>query len=213
VVDGQRVDWLVDLNWTSPTEFTALAAEYGANIHCKGCTTFDSIFTGVAVLHGSIGASGASLTLVPGTDGASNYSNADGGASIVFSRHADPHLYKLPAVGGIANAIAAVGSDSLLGVSCQGSTCVVAEDPVTLIPVTALVAFVGTTVNPGKLWSVSLVTGATNVVRSDPSAVLATPLLSPSGHDVVAQRGGLLGHLRTDSSPSADLHLFPGLIP
>jgi hypothetical protein len=213
VVSGQRVDWLIDLNWTSPTEFTALAAEYSANIHCKGCTTFDSLFTGVAVLHGSIGAEGASLTLVPGTDGASNYSNAESGTSIVFSRHADPHLYEAPAIGGIANAIATLGSDSLLGVSCQASTCVVAEDPVTLIPTTSLVTFFGSEANPGKLWSVSLVTGATNVVWSDATAVLATPLLSPSEHDVVAQRGGLLGHLRTDSSPASDLHLFPGLIP
>jgi hypothetical protein len=205
---GVSMAWLADIAWTGPAEFTALAQTFDGAVHCKGCVIFDSLFGGIGVVRGTIGPSGATLALIAGTEGASGYSSAESGSSIVFTKPGNPGLFKVPAGGGTAITVTQVGAGAeLLGVSCVGSTCVVATDPI------ADVAFIGTAGNPATLRAVSLATGASQIVFSDPLAVVATPEISPAGHDVVAQRGGVFGHLRTVSSQLSDLHLFPGLLP
>jgi len=42
---------------------------------------------------------------------------------------------------------------------------------------------------------------------------VVTPRISPTSGDVVAQVGGVWGHLQTVSSAASNLHLYHGLIP
>jgi hypothetical protein len=209
------VAWLADINWTGPTTFIALAQDFSILAHCQYCGPVDSIFDGQAVVRGTIVGTGATLQAVPGTSGATSYSLAESGASIVFTLRDDRQLYKVAAVGGTATVVGVVsstGGAELLGVSCRGSTCVVAVDPVTLSAPTVPMNF--GQINPGatELRAVSLTTGVVQVLRTT-AGLVATPQVSPVSGDVVAQVGGAFGHLQTFTSSGSDLHLYQGLVP
>jgi hypothetical protein len=213
------VGWLADLAWTGPTTFIALAQDFSVFGHCRDCFLQDSLFFGEAVVRGTIGATGATLEAVTGTSGATSYSLAEDGASIVFTRRDDPHLFTVPAAGGTDTAFALVTPAQLLGVSCKGSTCVVADDPVTLSAATlgsppAIFPSIG--VGPRELRSVSLTSGTIQSILLLGSAaatpVIATPQISPVTGDVVAQVGGGFGHLQTFSVSGSDLHLYQSLV-
>jgi hypothetical protein len=213
------VAWLADLAWTGPGTFIALAQDFTIFAHCKDCGIDDSLFIGEAVVRGTISASSAALELVSGTTGASSYSLAQNGASIVFTRRDDPRLFQVAASGGADTVVATVsGAQQLLGVSCKESLCVVADDPVTLSSATGGGAtFPNILPGPRELRSVSLTTGSVQtilVLGSDAAApIIATPQISPVTGDVVAQVGGGFGHLQTFSTSGSDLHLFQGLVP
>src|SRR4029077_3662526 len=98
--------------------------------HCSVCFSSDSIFinTPGTVVAGTIAGNHATLQPVTGTDGATGYSLAEGGASIVFIRRDDAQLYKVPVGGGTAVATQTGALPQLVGVSCKGSTCLVATD-------------------------------------------------------------------------------------
>ncbi|MGH7522869.1 MAG: hypothetical protein ACREK8_01015 [Gemmatimonadales bacterium] len=210
VVGDSTVSWLADLEWTGPNSFIGLGQGMILLPHCNLCVEVDSVFNGKVVVAGTITMAGATLTAIPGTAGATGYSLADGGASIVFTQLDNANLMKVPAAGG-APLVAAVATPragiQLLGVSCRGTTCVVALGP-------ALLGNPASHEPPGsgpyELRSVSLVTGtATTVLTS--SATVASPVLLPSG-DVIAQVGPGLGHLQTFNSPDLTLHLYHGLV-
>ena len=213
------VAWLADLAWTGPSTFIALAQDFSIFAHCKDCGLDDSLFIGEAVVRGTISASGAALEVVNGTTGASSYSLAQNGASIVFTRRDDPHLFQVAAIGGTDTAVAAVpGAQQLLGVSCKASLCVVADDPVTLSAATGGGAtFPSIVAGPRALHSVSLTTGTVQSIlilgSGDATPIIATPQISPVTGDVVAQVGGGFGHLQTFSTSGSDLHLYQGLVP
>jgi hypothetical protein len=208
------VSWLADLAWTGPATFIVLAQNLSLFAHCFGCAADDSLFFGAAVLRGTIGDAGATLQAVSGTDGATSYSLAENGASIVFTRRDDPHLFKVPSGGGTDTAVALVGgAGQLLGVSCRGSICVVADDPVILSSaILGTVVFPGIGIGPMELRAVTLSTGQVQVLRTT-SGIVATPQVSPVSGDVVAQVGGGFGHLQTFSVSGSDLHLYQHLIP
>ncbi len=216
-VGSTPVAWLADIAWTSPTTFIALAQDFSLVGHCKFCGPLDSIFYGEAVVRGTITATGATLSVVAGTAGATSYSFAESGASIVYTLRDDPQLYKVPAAGGAAVVAGAVTTNTaaqLLGVSCRGSTCVVADDALILSALGAgdAITFPGINPNgPNELRAISLVTGLVQVVHSGTS-LLATPQLSPVTGDVVVQTGGGFGHLQTFTSSGSDLHLYQGLV-
>ena len=210
------VSWLADIRWTGPTTFIALAQDFSALGHCKNCGPLDSIFYGQAVVRGTIAATGATLQVVSGTNGATSYSLAEHGALMVFTLRDDRRLFKVPAAGGTATSVGIVspnGSAQLLGVSCRGSTCVVAVDPVTLSGATGNAITFGQ-LNGGatELRGISLTTGVVQVIRTT-AALVATPQISPVTGDVVAQVGGAFGHLQTFTSSGSDLHLFQSLVP
>lgn len=213
---GIPVSWLADIQWTGPTSFIALAQDFSILGHCLNCGPVDSIFYGQAVVRGTIGDGTTTLQAVAGTEGATGFSFAESGASIVFIKRDDRRLYKVAAAGGTATVAGIVtpnGAAQLLGVSCRASTCVVAASSVTLSAVTATgVTFPGVGAGPNELRAVSLVTGVSQVVRGTPT-IVATPRISPVTGDVVAQLGGLFGHLQSSTNAGSDLHLYLGLVP
>lgn len=210
------VAWLADIMWTGPTTFIALAEDFSILGHCQYCGPVDSIFDGEAVIRGTITDAGATLQAVPGTSGATSYSFAENGTSIIFTIRDDRQLYKVPAAGGTATPVGIVtsnGGDQLLGVSCKASMCVVAVDPVTLSAVTASgINFPSFNSGATELRGVSLATGLAQVLVTT-TALVATPQIAPVTGDVIAQVGGAFGHLQSFSSPASDLHLYQGLVP
>lgn len=214
-----RVAWLADIAWTGPATFIALAQDLSLLGHCHFCGPIDSIFYGQAVVRGTITATGATLTVVPGTLGATGYSFAENGASIVYTLRDDRQLYKVAAAGGTATVVGVVtpnGIAQLLGVSCRASNCVVAVDAVTLTsaPANGPIIFPSINVGAFELRAMSLTTGIAQVLRTGAAAtVFATPQVSPVTGDVVAQVGGAFGHLQTFTSSGSDLHLYQGLLP
>jgi hypothetical protein len=218
-LDGNRVGWLSDIAWTGPNTFIGLAQDFSVAGEPLGCPfTRDSVFAeGGAVVAGTIGPGGATIAMITGTLGATGYSLAQDGASIVFTLRDDLRLFKVPRPGGTATPVATVTTTTgnrLLGVSCRESVCVVAVNPVTL-NVLPLVpgSCPGLRTGPRELRRVSLADGTTQVILTA-GAIIATPQVSPLSGDVVAQVGGSAGHLQTFRSPGGgDLHLYPGLVP
>jgi hypothetical protein len=208
-VGDSTVNWLADLKWTGPASFLALGQRMVILGHCT-CSQFDSVFYGESVIKGSVGASGATLAAVPGTTGATGYSLADDGASIVFTRRNSVDLMKVPVEGGSPVIAAVVTSDAgmqLLGLSCRSAICVVAVGTASVDD--AVPSALGTY----QLRRVPLNGDSVVVLRSQSlsAGILSSPLYAPSG-DVVANVGDIIGHLRTYSSNAVDLHLFPGLV-
>ena len=213
-VSGTTIPWLADITWTGPNTFYALGQDFGGAQHCRGCIAIDTLFPALAVVRGTITSAGATLELVAGTTGATSYSSAESGASIVFTLRDDRRLFKVPATGGTVTTAATVTPASnaqLLGVSCRASTCVVAADPVTLTAIDGGSTLASITAGPFELRGVSLATGAVQVLRTA-SGIVATPQISPLSGDVVAQVGGAFGHIQTFTSSGSDLHLYLGLI-
>jgi hypothetical protein len=211
-VGDSAVSWLADLQWTGPTTFVALGQQMLLGGHCRTCSGIDTVFYGKMVVAGTIGANGATLVPIAGTAGATGYSFAESGASIVFTRRDSTNLMKVPASGGVPSAITVTPRTGvqLLGVSCRGTTCVAALGPVTLWQG---LADVYPSINGGafELRRVSLATGEATTILSR-SSILASPLLSPAG-DVVAQVGSMFGHLQTFAAAQVDLHRYQGLVP
>lgn len=208
------LNWLADISWTGPTTFTALGQLFETAPHCLRCPAQDSVFyEHGAVLSGVISNGSATVQVIDGTAGATSYSAADNGASIVFTVGADARLFKVPAAGGTPAVVAAVapGNDVALGVSCNATICLVATAPIVLFngggPIFPALRAGG----EQALRSVQLSSGATQLVKTA-AQVISSPLISPTTGDVVAQIGGVWGHLQTFSGSTSDLHLYPALV-
>ena len=215
------VTWLADITWTGPNSFIALGQVFASFPHCSVCFSQDSIFMNApgTVVVGTIAGDHATLQPVAGTGGATGYSLAEGGASIVFIRKDDAQIYKVPVGGGTAVGTQTGAIPQLVGVSCKGSTCLVATDALTFSngdvgpPIFPSVA-----TGPKELRAVSLSGGATQVIRSlgtSPAIpIIAVPKISPASGDVVVQIGGVWGHLQTNTGVgNSDLHLYPAIVP
>jgi hypothetical protein len=206
-----RAFWLQQLSWTGPTTFVALAQGFDVTPQCRFCAPYDTLFSPAGIVSGSISDIGAAMQLIPGTEGASGYSLAEGGQSIVFTKRADSHLYRVPAGGGTATQVANIALASaaeFLGISCLGTTCVVATDDVTLA---SGEMFPSAGSGPNQLTGVSITTGMSQVLKSFSSPTIATPLILPGTGDVVVQLGGGFGYLQTFSA-SGDIYLYQGLV-
>jgi hypothetical protein len=246
-VSGFVVTWLAEITWTGTNTFMALGQQFNSLQHCDACLCSpcprDSIWgDGGIVLSGSIVGNAAILQEVPGTDSATSYSLAENGTSIVYTRHHDLRLFKVPIDGGVPLPLpvqrtvpdtGALVPAELAGVSCKGSTCIVASDAIFLTdaysapfapgfgcpppsnPCLIFGGFLGSV----QLQSVSLATGAVQVLQADSTAeaqVFASPKISPISGDVVVQRGGVWGHLQTYATPArgnGHLHLLKGVAP
>jgi hypothetical protein len=225
-VGDSGISWIGQLAWTSPTTFVALGQRYFAATQCAPpqskpmCgAVLDSVFYGGTLIRGTITGTTATLTAIAGGAGATSFSLADNGASIVFTQRDNNNLMKVPLAGGTATAAALVTPRTgvqLLGVSCQGTTCVVGVGAVTLwAPVNpgpgSDVSAIGA---PAELRSVSLVSSTATTVLTRSGQLLTSPLLLPDGKSVIAQDGNLMGHLQTFApASSSGLHLYPALLP
>jgi hypothetical protein len=241
------VTWLGDMAWTGSDAFIALGQQFASLPHCVTvgvqtlCPTNDSIFadTGGVVLRGTISGNHATLQPIAGTYGATGYSLAEAGATVVFTVKHDLRLFKVPATGGTPMPIpapeptASLQQGELVGVSCKAVTCIVARDGVFLsgeysdgcrLPPCQLFARFFTPARPMELHRISLATGADVVLRTgDANTVFSGPQISPASSDVVVQVGGTWGHLQTfatagsgdlfASAGNSVLHLYSGLLP
>lgn len=225
-VGDSVISWIGELAWTSPTTFVALGQQYFPATQCAPpqskpvCSgVLDSIFFGGTLIRGTVAGTTATFTAIAGGAGATSFSLAENGASIVFTQRDITSLMKIPLAGGAPTVAAAVTPRSgvqLLGVSCQGTTCVVGVGAVTLwAPVNpgpgSDVSDIGA---PSELRSVSLANGTASTVLTRSSRLLTNPLLLPDGKSVIAQYGNQMAHLQTfaPALPST-LHLYPALLP
>jgi hypothetical protein len=176
------------------------------------------------VVRGTIAGSQLTLQSVAGTEHATGYSLAENGESIVFIAKFRQVLFKVPVAGGPpAPDPATIPVDTtaeLVGVSCKGSTCIVAKDGVSvfyLILAEDKVNFAHFLPRPMELHRVSLSGGADEVIlANNVKLVYAAPQISPLSGDVVFQRGGVWGHLQTFATPgisNGELHLLKGVVP
>ena len=208
-VGDSLINWFADMAWTGPNTFLAVGQQYLPEGTSAG--TIDSVFRPEILVRGTITGQGAALAAVPGTAGATGYSVAEGGTSIVFTHVDNVNLMKVPATGGAPVVVGPVtprAGVQLLGVSCQGTTCVAAVGPARLSPLTGAQQSPGS--GPYELRSVDLVTGAATTILSR-SQVLSSPLLLASGN-VVAQVGAGNGRFGMISAFQT-LHLYKALVP
>jgi hypothetical protein len=221
ILSGVSYSWISDLAWTGPTSFIALMQDFSISEEPQPPCEFvqDSIFMRVgAVVAGTIAAGHAELQLVNGTTGATGYSLAENGTSVVFTTWNDQHLFKTPITGGpvttLSPALGGPGAQ-ILGVSCKGSTCLVASDAVTLINVPGGAPARCAVVNSGAkdLYAVAIGTGSSERVATA-AGIIVLPKISPESGDAVIQVGGSFGHLQTIRTPSnAELHLLRAALP
>jgi hypothetical protein len=215
-IGPRRVAWLSDLAWTGPATFIALAQDFSIAGAPFGCPVkADSVFADSgAVVVGTISNGHATIDIVPGTTGATAYSLAESGASIVFTMRDDLRLFKVPRAGGVATSVATVTTTAgsrLAGVSCKVATCLVAADPL-LLDIAGIGGCSGVKAGPKELRSVSIADGSAQVILTA-ADIITTPQVSPVSTDVIAQVGGNPGHLQTFKSASGgDLHLYHGVI-
>jgi hypothetical protein len=237
-VGSTVVTWLSDIVWTGSNAFMALGQQFNLLPHCVTagkplntstvCSTYDTTFAGAGmVLSGTITGTHATLHAVTGTDSATGYTLAENGTSIVFTRHHDLRLFRIP-IGGGASAPLPIQWDypqtdipvtgELAGVSCKASVCIVAHDGIFLSDAYsnadcnggvcqefAHFFFQVDTLHPQsapaafmELHRVSLSSGADEVLRSNTTnTIFATPQISPVSGDVAVQVGGGWGHLQT----------------
>jgi hypothetical protein len=206
VVADSTISWFADLEWTGPNTFIGLGQQFVLAPHGVS-SAVDSVFRAEVLVRGTIDDQGAALAAVPGTAGATGYSIAEDGASIIVTQIDNTNLLKVPAAGGAPQIVGPAtprAGVQLLGVSCRGTTCITAVGPARLSPVSGSTLIVGS--GPFELRSISLVTGAATTVLSR-SDVLSSPQLLPSG-DVIAQTGAGYGRLQTFSSSFQTLHLY-----
>lgn len=215
------ITWLTDLQWTGPASFIALGQVFSAFPHCSTCFAEDSVFFNApgVVVTGTIVGNHATLQPVAGTAGATGYSLARDGASIVFLERGQPFLYEVPVAGGIAVATPTGAAPELVGVSCKGTTCVIADDPLVLSNGDLgppIFPFAG----PGarELRAVPLDGGPSQLLRlfgtSPAEPIVSLPRISPTTGDIVVQIGGTFGHLQTNTGGGdSDLHLLSAILP
>jgi hypothetical protein len=234
------VTWLADLKWTGSETFLALAQQFATTPHCVDlllggkaatqCLTIDTLFSRGYVVQGALNEQGATLTVVSGTAGATDYSLAEGGRSIVFAVGAA--IDRVP-VGGAASPTQITPASwgmPVFGVGCRGTTCIIARDSVRIaipgaIPITNfyLDPFeFSVAIAPIELRRISLTTGADELLQTNNNlAALATPVVSTQTGDVIVQVGGTWGHIQTFASVGVGqtivdirhsvLHLLKGL--
>jgi len=200
ILGDSVVNWFADISWTGPSTFLAVAQRMQTVFHAPQSPAVDSLFLGEHVVRGTIIGNTVTLIAVPGTAGATSYSVAEGGASIIFTQRDNLNLMKVPVAGGVPVVAAAATprlGAQLVGVSCRSATCMVGIGEA----------------SPTEVRAVSIATGAAATVLSRSAQTLSSPLLTASG-DVIAQFGPGIGRLQTfSSSANNTLHLYRALVP
>ncbi len=162
------VNWLRDTQWTGQTSFVSLAMF--ADFRQGNGSRIDSVFTGLGVVHGEISSTGATLTFVPGTEGAQMYSFAENGASFIIYRSGSS-IERVPVAGGTPSTVATLPGALPTGLTCQGSTCLV------------------TTGHPGSPQSIYRVALTTGEAVPLTAMINDSPRLPPTGTTLVGRNG------------------------
>lgn len=192
---GLAPTWLSDIAWVASDQFLALAQEITLLAPCPGCAR-DTVLTPLAVVRGTISATGATLQMVAGTEGARGYSLAEGGSSIVFSRGLA--ISKLPVAGGAITPVLTLGAGidkRIDDVSCRGTGCVINVYEV---------FSTGAQVPGYQLFRIATTGGAATVLATTNTDPWAAVRLSPTGTDAV---------VRVGPYKTGDLFLFRNLLP
>ncbi len=196
-LDGHFVNWLRDTQWLSPSSFVALAQFDSIRPHMHGAEV-DSVFIGVGVVLGEIGTSGAALSMIAGTHGATEYSIAEQGQSLVVWRNG-LSVERVAMSGGLPQTVATLPSApgrAITGVTCRDDACIV------------------TTVASGAgphAWRLTLSTGTFTDLGAGPDEF---PRLSPTSGDLVGRIFTGFVHSIPGASlrQQGALHLYPGLL-
>ncbi len=210
------ITWLTELTWIDSTSFLALGQHFDQFSHCQRCGPVDTTFDDAGVVvAGTISGGHATLQVVTGTLGATDYSLAENGSSIVFTER-DVTLHRVPLAGGTPVEVdsAAAPGNQLVGVSCKGTLCIVGVDPLVLSEVIGdATQYPGIGSGPRAIVSVTLNVAGRQTLYTSPSEIVSTPRMSPASGDVAVQLGGVWGHLQTFGEPVSNLHLLRGLVP
>lgn len=205
-------NWLGDLKWTGPNSFVGLAQAWNTAPHGYQSYLQDTVLANIrgVVISGTIAGGRATMAPVPGTDGATGYSLAEGGASIIFTTLGDAALRRVPVAGGTPTTVATIAtSNKLVGVSCKGGTCIVADAPITIYD--GATQYDALSAGLSGLHSVTISTGA--VASLSNGTYYSSPQWAPTSNDIVVQGGGTAGHLGTLYTSASDLHLLVNLGP
>jgi Tol biopolymer transport system component len=209
------ITWLTELTWVDSTSFLALGQHFSEFSHCQRCAQVDTVFDDAgAVVAGTIRDGRATLQVVAGTLGATDYSLAESGSSIVFTLPDNVVLYRVPLSGGTPIAVDTVASsgDQLVGVSCKASMCLVGVDSLRLSGTNGDVTdYPVAAQTPRAIVSVTLNTAGVQTLYTA-TDIVSTPRISPASGDVVVQIGGVWAHLQTFGAATSDLHLLRGLV-
>jgi hypothetical protein len=191
-IGGQGVSWLTDAQWTGPESFIARAGLLNVQRACANCT-LDTTVVPSGMVRGTITATGATLSFVPGAESPDVVALAENGASLVFMR-GFTEVRRVAATGGTSTLVGTLAtSGRVTGLSCRGSDCVVTQ--------------LGGTVAGGgegtRVYRIRLATNAIDLLTTV-AGRWAGPVLLPTGGDVVMQ---------ASTTPTRDLYLFKGLLP
>jgi hypothetical protein len=194
---GSSVDWLADIRWTGDATFLALGQQYTV-IPVGAGAARDTIYIPLGVAKGTITASGATLQLVPGTEGATSYARSADGTGIIFTR-GGTDIFRVPTDGGAATTIATIAiqgtGDRIAGLDCQDGRCLVLVSFNRISPPAA----------PGVthvVYSMDETGGAMTSRAVTETATWFWPRLSPVSDDFVL----------VTSVGGRDIHLFRGLL-
>lgn len=190
---GLAPNWLANVTWIDETTFLALAQDFTLVPSCNGCAARDTVYNNLGIVRGTIPASGeATVQLVPGTEGITAFTLADGKTQLLYAQGRT--VWKAPAVGGEAAVVATLpagDSRRIDDISCRGTTCV-------------LIVFEFTTKSTWRLERMASSGGTTTLLESTDAGPWLAAKVSPTGPDVV---------VRVGSFKTGDLYLFRNLLP
>ncbi len=124
---GSSVDWLADIRWTGDATFLALGQQFTVVPVGAGAAR-DTVYIPIGVAKGMVSPTGATLQLIPGTEGATSYARSTDGTAILFTRGGST-VFRVAVDGGAATPLATIPSvgaaDRITGFDCQEGRCVV----------------------------------------------------------------------------------------
>lgn len=166
VPGGQLHSRISNAHWVSSTRVIYL----GEQVDYIGINVKDTVITGLEIVDLDLGGATPSMSVIPGTTGATSLDLTDGGDTLVYSLAGDARVY--------ARALATGGVTVLHDFGGLG--------PVEYLTVRGgqLVAVIGDRPEGGLLWSVDLATGAETPLPSPSPLFFRRPAFAPTGNPV-----------------------------
>ena len=192
-VGGRAISWFTDAVWVGQDEFIARTGQLTFDAACGACPA-DTLLAGVALMRGTITATGVTLAVIPGTLDITRHAFAENGTSFVVVRNSAA-LERLPIAGGTSTPIATLPrAGTISGLSCRGTECLVTQYVNRPLPASGLDTW---------FYRVNLTTNTVTSLRLE-TGLWTGPVLLATGGDAV---------LQFSSAGARDLYLFKGLLP